>query len=249
MAEDTRVCRRLLHAVGLEDCAHKVISANEHNSSTRVRTLLARLQAGESVALVSDAGTPCISDPGVELVRAVKARGLTVEALPGPCAIPTAISASGLDIRGTGFAFLGFLEAKGEERERGIERVKQLAAAGMPVLLYEAPHRLKDTLWELSQSLEGTIGAAAVGEGTSAADGGVAPAARVSKKDGKKSKPAGEVAFVPVPVALCRELTKLHEEVLFFPSLAAAATAHGADGRSPPSLETRGEYVLVIGYR
>lgn len=140
-AEDTRVTAHLLRHYGI---ATRAISLHSHNEARRVDTLLAMLAAGESVALVSDAGTPAISDPGARLVRAVRDAGYPVIPLPGPCALATLISAAGLDAEA--FVFLGFLPQQAKARDA------QLAAvAGLPVavVIYEAPHRVRATVADL----------------------------------------------------------------------------------------------------
>lgn len=133
--EDTRRTRQLLQHYGIST---PLISYHEHNERARTRELVERMRAGAAVALVSDAGTPLISDPGDALARAAIAEGLPVIALPGACAAVTALSASGLSA--AGFRFVGFLPVKSSAR-----RAALAALADEPVTLafYEAPHRLR----------------------------------------------------------------------------------------------------------
>lgn len=134
--EDTRRTRQLLAHYGIST---PLVSCHEHNERTRTRELLERLRRGEVVALVSDAGTPGVSDPGAYLVQAAIAEGAPVVALPGPCAAVTALSAAGLPTT-EGFRFVGFLPPKAKAR-----RAALAALADEPVTLvfYEAPHRLQ----------------------------------------------------------------------------------------------------------
>lgn len=139
--EDTRHTRRLLAHFGI---ATPVVSYHEHNEAARAADLVARLHRGDSVALVSDAGTPAVSDPGYTLIRAAIAAGITVVPIPGPSAVTAALIASGLPLNR--FVFLGFLPARVGERRRALEQV-----AGLPwtLVLFEAPHRLTATLRDL----------------------------------------------------------------------------------------------------
>jgi 16S rRNA (cytidine1402-2'-O)-methyltransferase len=150
---------------------------------------VARLLRGESVALVSDAGTPVVSDPGASLVSAAHAAGIRVEPIPGPSAAVAAVSASGLG--GEEFVFLGFPPSRSGPRKRWLARI---ADEARPLVLYEAPHRIRQTLTDLLATL---------GDRT---------------------------------VALCRELTKAHEELVVRPI--SAHLRHVEQGR--------GEYTLVI---
>ena len=142
-AEDTRHTRKLLHHYGINS---KATSLHLHNENDRSAQLLAYLQQGQSIALVSDAGTPLISDPGYPLVTAVRAAGFQVTPLPGPCAAITALSAAGLAT--DRFCFEGFLPAKSSARK---ERLKQLAYETRTLVFYEAPRRVLDTLQELAE--------------------------------------------------------------------------------------------------
>jgi 16S rRNA (cytidine1402-2'-O)-methyltransferase len=185
--EDTRRTRVLLDRHGIE--AHKLVSLHEHNEAARARELSERIGAGVRVALVSDAGTPLVSDPGHALLRECLHAGLPVEVLPGASAAVTALVASGLP--GARWCFAGFLPRKrGELREL-------LAGAGETLVAYESPRRLAATLALLAE---------------------IDPAR---------------------PAAVCRELTKLHEEVAR--GSAAELAARFGDG------EVRGEVTLVLG--
>jgi 16S rRNA (cytidine1402-2'-O)-methyltransferase len=141
-AEDTRVTATLLKRYGI---ATKAFSLHAHNEAARVETLLAMLGSGKSVALVSDAGTPAISDPGARLVRAARDAGHPVVPLPGPSALAAAISAAGLDA--DSFVFLGFLPQKAKARG---ERLAAMAALPVAIVVYEAPHRVRATVTELA---------------------------------------------------------------------------------------------------
>ena len=185
--EDTRHTQRLLQGHGI--VAAELVSLHEHNERARAGGLVARMLAGTRVALVSDAGTPLVSDPGYELVRASVAAGVPVQALPGPSAAVSALVVSGLPPRR--WCFAGFLP-----RHRG-ELRELLEANAETLVAFESPRRLGGTLAVLAE----------VDPGRSA--------------------------------AVCRELTKLHEEVRRGP--AAELAAHYAG--EPP----RGEIVLVVG--
>jgi len=188
-AEDTRVSLKLLNHL---DIKKPLVSYYEHNRAESGPKILARILAGETCALVSDAGSPAISDPGEDLVALCAANGITVSAIPGPCAAITALSISGLP---TGrFAFEGFLSTNKKNRQ---EHLKALLQEERTMIFYEAPHKLINTLQDM---------AAAFG-----------PERRIS---------------------LCRELTKLHEEVI-------RTTLQGALDYYA-ELAPRGEYVLVL---
>ena len=190
--EDTRRTGRLLQLAGIARQAPLVV-VNEHTETAEIGRVLARLAAGERVAVVSDAGMPGISDPGERLVRAAVDAGHAVEVVPGPSAVLTALVVSGLP---TGrFVFEGFLPRKGAART---ERLAAVATEPRTVVLYEAPHRLARTLADLAGACGGDR-----------------------------------------PVAIARELTKLHEEVWRGDLDGAAAWA---GDREPP-----GEMVLVLG--
>jgi 16S rRNA (cytidine1402-2'-O)-methyltransferase len=181
--EDTRRTGRLLAHYGIKK---PLVAYHEHNED-RLAPELAERAREEKIALVSDAGTPLVSDPGYRLLRACIEAGVPVEVLPGPSAVMTALVASGLPA--DAFVFLGFLPRKGRERKELLERVSREAST---FVVYESPHRLTKTLAELPQG---------------------------------------------APVAVCRELTKLHEEI--FRGTAAEAKEHFGDG-------ARGEIVLVV---
>ena len=187
-AEDTRVSMKLLNHLALR---RPLVSYHQHNRASAGPAILARLLAGESCSLVTDAGTPAISDPGEDLVRLCADSGVPVQAVPGCCALITALAVSGLD---TGrFVFEGFLPVNRGERR---ERLAKLAGEERTMIFYEAPHRLRTTLDDLLS------------------------------------------AFGDRPAALCRELTKLHEETL---RLTLAQAADHYRDREP-----RGEYVIVL---
>lgn len=141
-AEDTRHTGRLLRHLGL---SVPMLSLHEHNEAARVEQLDARLAAGESIALVSDAGTPLISDPGFVLVRELRARGRRIVPVPGACALVAALSAAGLPT--DRFTFQGFLPAKGAGRRA---RLEALATREETLVFYESPHRIRDTLADLA---------------------------------------------------------------------------------------------------
>ena len=188
-AEDTRVTLKLLNHLGLKK---PLVSYYRHNTAAGGEAVLERLLAGESCALVTDAGTPAVSDPGEELVAQCAARDIPVVSIPGPCALITALAASGLP---TGrFTFEGFLAMNRKNRRA---HLAELAGERRTMIFYEAPHKLLATLEDL------------------------------------------KTAFGPDRrVALCRELTKLHEEVRRT-TLGQAAAWYG---ENPP----RGEFVLVV---
>ena len=164
LAEDTRRTRVLLQHHGI---ATRLASLHAHTSELRVDTLADELASGKHYALVSDAGTPLVSDPGAELVRAAVARGVKVEAIPGPSAVLSALSVAG--VRSDHFRFVGFLPRSGKRRR---EALKAIASEPLTSVLFEAPPRLPETLRDLMES----CGAGRRG-------------------------------------AVCRELTKLHEEI------------------------------------
>ena len=187
--EDTRVTRKLLDHFGI---ATPLTPYHEHNAASARPKLLARLAAGESIALVSDAGTPMISDPGYKLVRATHEAGHAVTSLPGPSALLAALTNAGLPT--DRFFFEGFLPAKASQRNA---RIAQLARIPATLVLFESGPRLADALAALASG------------------------------------------FGDRDAAVCRELTKLHEEVRR-DTLAKLAQDY-AQG-----LETRGEIVIVI---
>lgn len=145
MAEDTRRSIKLLNHYGIKK---PMISLNKHNEIERSGLVLEMLSEGKDVALVSDAGTPCISDPGTRVVHAVREAGFEVVPLPGACAFVTAISGCGEEMGQ--FIFEGFLPQKGSQRTKRLERI---AGYSLPFILYEAPHHLKKTLSDLYETL------------------------------------------------------------------------------------------------
>jgi 16S rRNA (cytidine1402-2'-O)-methyltransferase len=153
-AEDTRRTGNLLRHHQIET---PILSVHEHNERARAERIIGRLTRGESVALVTDAGTPAISDPGSELVAAVRAAGFRVEPIPGPSAVATALSAAG--ISNQGYAFLGFSPIRAKDRKQWLGDVLSLSQT-RPVVVFEAPHRLRKTLEELANSVERPIIAA-----------------------------------------------------------------------------------------
>lgn len=188
-AEDTRVTVKLLNHLGLKK---PMVTYHRHNCDTAGPAILRRLEAGERCALVTDAGTPAISDPGEDLVVLCAAAGIEVEAIPGPCALTVALSVSGLP---TGqFTFEGFLPQNKKNRRT---RLDALRVEERTMIFYEAPHKLTATLADLVKTF---------GPGR--------------------------------PMAVCRELTKLHEEVLRL-TVGQALERYTAQ-------EPRGEYVLVV---
>lgn len=143
-AEDTRVTMKLLSHLGLKK---PMVSYHEHNKASAGPAILSRLLAGESCALATDAGTPAISDPGEDLVRLCGENGVPVQAIPGCCALISALAVSGLP---TGrFVFEGFLPVNRSERR---ERLRRLLEEDRTLLLYEAPHRLRTTLNDLLEA-------------------------------------------------------------------------------------------------
>ena len=142
-AEDTRRTGNLLRHYNIDT---KVLSVHEHNEQVRVARLLDRLAAGDSIALVTDAGTPGVSDPGATLVAAVRAAGFRVEPIPGASAVVTAISAAG--IKSEGFCFHGFAPIKSKDRKLWFLALVE-ASRNRAAVFFEAPHRLRKTLEEL----------------------------------------------------------------------------------------------------
>lgn len=143
-AEDTRHTQRLLNHLGIRK---RLESYHEHNRITKTPVLANLLQEGHSIALVSDAGMPCISDPGYELVSYCAELGIPVIAVPGPCAAIVGLSASGLTT--DRFVFEGFLPAKGKTRHA---KLSELMSEKSTIVLYEAPHRLRRTLEDMTSA-------------------------------------------------------------------------------------------------
>ena len=143
--EDTRHTRKLLAHYQI---SKPTISYHEHNERERGGELIRKLEGGQSIALVSDAGTPLISDPGFWVVREAIDRGISVVPIPGPSAVVTALTAAGLP--SDEFAFVGFLPARSAARRA---RLKQLSGIQSTLILYEAPHRIKETIDDLREAL------------------------------------------------------------------------------------------------
>ena len=188
-AEDTRVTLKLLNYLGIKK---SLVSYYEHNKAFKGTAILDRILAGETCALVSDAGSPAISDPGEDLVKQCAEAGVTVCAIPGPCALITALSISG---QATGrFCFEGFLSTAKKSRK---EHLESLTKECRTMIFYEAPHKLMATLESMAEVFGGDRG-----------------------------------------ISLCRELTKLHEEVI-------RTTLDGAIALYTQQAP-KGEYVLVV---
>ena len=145
-AEDTRVTAKLLARHGI---AARLLSVHEHNERRRAAEVLALLAAGKSVALVSDAGTPAVSDPGAALVRAVADAGYAVVPVPGPSAVVAALSSAG--IAAAQWLFCGFLPAAAPARRAALERLRDVPAA---LVFYEAPHRIAAAIGALAEALD-----------------------------------------------------------------------------------------------
>lgn len=188
--EDTRHSRKLLNHYGITTA---LTAYHQHNEEPKAEQLVAKLQDGKSIALISDAGTPGISDPGYRIVVACRNVGLTVVAVPGPSAVISALAISGLPT--DAFVFAGFLPSKSTARREALARLR---AESRTTLFYEAPHRLSETLAEIVVEL-----------GTER------------------------------EVAVARELTKMHEELIR--GRAGEVQRHFAE------TEIRGEIVLLIG--
>ncbi|MDD4342498.1 MAG: 16S rRNA (cytidine(1402)-2'-O)-methyltransferase [Kiritimatiellae bacterium] len=146
LAEDTRHTRRLLDRYGLTT---PMISCHKFNERARVEEMLRRIHAGESLALVTDAGMPGLSDPGARAASAVRAANLPVTVIPGPTALTAAIALCGIS-QGRGFLFDGFLDHKTAARRR---RLRQLADTPLPVVFYESTHRILKLLDEVEEEL------------------------------------------------------------------------------------------------
>ncbi|MCA3130920.1 MAG: 16S rRNA (cytidine(1402)-2'-O)-methyltransferase [Betaproteobacteria bacterium] len=146
-AEDTRHSRVLLDAFGI---ATRMIPVHQHNQRAAAGRVVELLRQGRSVALVTDAGTPGISDPGAAVVREARAAGLRVVPVPGASAVTCALSVAGIEE--TGFCFAGFLPPKGQARRQSL---RVLADSAVPVVLFEAPHRIRDTLAAMALELGG----------------------------------------------------------------------------------------------
>ena len=188
-AEDTRVTLKLLNHLGIKK---SLVSYYEHNKATQGSRIVERILAGETCALVSDAGSPAISDPGEDLVRQCAAAGIPVCAIPGPCAAITALSISA---QSTGrFCFEGFLSTAKKSRREHLDSLKKEQRT---MIFYEAPHKLLNTLQDMA-----------------------------------------EVFGADRPISLCRELTKLHEEVV--------RTTLGEAVEKYTETPPKGEFVLIV---
>lgn len=142
-AEDTRHTLKLLNHL---DITKPMISYHRHNEEVKTDELIQKLLEGKNIALVSDAGTPVISDPGEEIVKVALENNIKVNPIPGPCALITALIASGIDAKE--FTFLGFLPLNKKNRK---EKLEQIEKQEITTILYEAPHKLMQTLEELSE--------------------------------------------------------------------------------------------------
>ena len=188
-AEDTRVSLKLLNHLGIKK---SLVSYYEHNKAFKGDQIVQRILAGETCALVSDAGSPAISDPGEDLVKQCAAAGITVCAIPGPCAAITALSISG---QATGrFCFEGFLSTSKKSRREHLESLRREMRT---MIFYEAPHKLVGTLEDMAQTFGPDRG-----------------------------------------ISLCRELTKLHEEVI--------RTTLGGALELYKENSPKGEFVLIL---
>jgi 16S rRNA (cytidine1402-2'-O)-methyltransferase len=147
-AEDTRHSSQFLRGLGLK---RPLLSLHEHNELARAKELVLRLRAGESVALISDAGTPLVSDPGYQLLRAALAAGIVISPIPGACAAIAALSAAGLP--SDRFCFEGFLPARAAARRR---RLAELGTDPRTLVIYEAPHRIAASLADIAAACGGT---------------------------------------------------------------------------------------------
>ncbi len=144
LAENISHSRKLLTALHVDLRNIKLLSCAQHEEENRIQLVIERLEKGDIISLISDAGAPVISDPGGRLVEAVVAAGHQIEVIPGPSAIIAALMGAGLIT--TRFAFLGFLAKKGKERER---LIKNARAASLALVIYESPHRVEKTLADL----------------------------------------------------------------------------------------------------
>ncbi len=147
-AEDTRTSKVLLDQYGIES---KLIAYHAHNEAAASEGLIQKLQAGQSIALISDAGTPTIQDPGYHLVHKARLAGIPVIPIPGPSALIAALSVSGLSLE-QGFRFVGFLPAKASGREKVLNT---LSTERIPLIFYEAPHRIAECLQSIKTCFGG----------------------------------------------------------------------------------------------
>jgi 16S rRNA (cytidine1402-2'-O)-methyltransferase len=188
-AEDTRVSLKLLTKFGVRK---PLISCREHNIRETAKGITEQLQSGKSCALISDAGMPCISDPGAQLIALCREQGIKTEVVPGPSALVAALSLSGFECQR--FSFEGFLSVNAKQRKERLTKIKDYDGL---LIFYEAPHKLIRTLTDLLESL-------------------------------------GDCE-----TAVCRELTKLHEEVIH--GTLSEVLVHFS-AKAP-----KGEFVLVLG--
>ena len=189
-AEDTRVTQKLLLHFGIKK---PLVSYHEHNRKYVGDSIAERILGGETCAVVTDAGMPCISDPGEDLVRLCAERGIPVEVVPGPSAAVSALAISGLDT--SKFAFEGFLSTAPSSRRETLEKASKEERT---LIFYEAPHKLVATLGDLYR------------------------------------------CFGERKISICREMTKLHEEVIRT-TLSAAVNLYDDEKNKP-----RGEFVLIV---
>ncbi|MCP5431670.1 MAG: 16S rRNA (cytidine(1402)-2'-O)-methyltransferase [Alphaproteobacteria bacterium] len=193
--EDTRVTARLLGLHGMTGKG-RLVPYHAHNEARETPRLLARLEAGAAVALVSDAGTPLLSDPGARLVAAARAAALTVHAVPGPSALTAALSVAGIAMER--FHFAGFLPARGGARRRAVEELKDIPAS---LVLLEAPHRIAATLADLAAALGGAREAAVARELTKLHEEIVrGPLADLAERYAAAA-PKGEIVLLVAPPA------------------------------------------------
>jgi 16S rRNA (cytidine1402-2'-O)-methyltransferase len=190
--EDTRRSGLLLHNLGLRsrEQGPRLLSFHEHNQASRIPELLAALEAGEAIAVISDAGLPGISDPGEALVAAARAAGRTVICVPGPCAVTTALVSSGLPAGR--FCFEGFLPPKATQRRA---RLRELAAEARTLVLFEAPHRLLALLEDLLAEL-GDRPIAVTRELTKRHEQQVGPTVAAALEHFRATPPQGEFTVV-----------------------------------------------------
>ncbi len=185
--EDTRRSGLLLHNLGIKS---RLVSFHEHNQSSRIPELLAALERGEAIAVISDAGLPGISDPGEAMVAAARAAGRTVICVPGPCAVTTALVSSGLPAGR--FCFEGFLPPKATQRR---SRLQELAAEPRTLVLFEAPHRLINLLEDLHAEL-GDRPIAVTRELTKRHEQQVGPCVSAALEHFRHNPPQGEFTIV-----------------------------------------------------
>ncbi|MBE6862921.1 MAG: 16S rRNA (cytidine(1402)-2'-O)-methyltransferase [Ruminococcus sp.] len=188
-AEDTRVTVKLFNRY---DIKKPLVSFHEHSTKAAADAIISRLLNGENAGIVTDAGMPCISDPGEVLVRLCAENGIDVKVVPGPSAVVSAVALSGMSVQR--FTFEGFLPVQNKQRRQRLDMLKNETAV---MVFYEAPHKLRATLDDLAEAFSGERG-----------------------------------------IALCRELTKIHEQVLRL-TLAEAVEYYNTN-------EPKGEFVLVL---